>query len=100
MAQRLNPHPATPGAHVSRLLHLPIQLPACGPESSGGRPKALGPCTRVGDPEAPGSWIEIGSAPATVAIWGVNPRMEDLSVCISFCKSAFPIKIKFFFYKF
>ena len=61
---------------------LSIQLPACGLESSQGRPKALGPCTRMGDlEEAPGSWLQISSALAIVAIWGVNKRMEYL--CMS-----------------
>ena len=36
-------------------------------------PKALGPCTHVGDlEEAPGSWIRIGSAPVVAAIWQVT----------------------------
>ena len=30
---------------------LPIQLPACCTVRQSGRPKALGPCTRMGDPE-------------------------------------------------
>ncbi|XP_069931098.1 acyl-protein thioesterase 1 isoform X3 [Oryctolagus cuniculus] len=47
--------------------------------------KCLGPCTHVGDlEEAPGSWFQIGSALEVVALLGVNQRMEDLSLCLSF----------------
>ena len=52
-------------------------------DSSGRWPKSLGPCNRVEDPEeAPGSWLWMGTAPAYVAIWGVNQWMEDLSLCL------------------
>nr|XP_051688494.1 acyl-protein thioesterase 1 isoform X5 [Oryctolagus cuniculus] len=47
--------------------------------------KCLSPCTHVGDlEEAPGSWFQIGSALEVVALLGVNQRMEDLSLCLSF----------------
>ena len=63
---------------------LPIQLSAMAWESSRGWSKSLGPCTHVGDQEeAPGSWLQIGSAPAIAAVWGVNQQMEDLSVSTS-----------------
>ena len=52
-------------------------------ESSRGQPNALGPCTHVGDPEeTPGSWLQINSALAVVATWGVNHWTEDL-LCLS-----------------
>ena len=42
-------------------------------------PKALGPCTHVGDlEETPGSWFRIGSDPAATAAWAVKQRVEDL----------------------
>ena len=55
-------------------------------ESSGGWPKALGPCTRVGDlKEIPGSWLWIGAAAAVMVTWGMNHWMGDLSppLCVS-----------------
>ena len=53
-------------------------------ESSRGRPKALGPCTGVGDLEkALDSRLWIGSAPVIAAGWGVNHWMEDLAFCLS-----------------
>ena len=46
-------------------------------ESSRGRPKTLGLCTHVGDPEeAPGSWLWIGTALAIAVAWRVNHQME------------------------
>lgn len=40
------------------------------------------------------SWLR-SLAPAVVAIWGMNPRMEDFSLWLSsFTKSAFPIRIQ------
>lgn len=41
----------------------------------------------------PGSWIQIGSAPAVTANWGVNQLMED-HLTVSVYKSPFPIKKK------
>ena len=56
---------------------LPFQLPAVARESSRGWPRALGPCTRMGYPEeAPGSWLQIGSALASAVISGVNQGEE------------------------
>ena len=53
-------------------------------ESNQGRPKALGPCTRVGDPEEdPGPWLQLSSSPAIAATWGMNQQMEDLPLCLS-----------------
>ena len=55
---------------------LPIQLQ--------GRPKALRPCTCIGDlEEIPGSWLRIGAAPAVAVNWGMNHPMEDLPLCFS-----------------
>ena len=51
-------------------------------ESSRGRPKALGPCTRVGDPGR-SSWLRIGIASTVALTWGVNHRTEDLPLCLS-----------------
>ena len=76
---------------AARLL---IQLSAMTWESSGGWPKSLEPCTHMGDlEEAPGSWFQVGAAPAIAAIWGVKQRMEDLSLSVStsLCNSAFQI---------
>ena len=54
-------------------------------EVSQGQPKALGSCTLVGDSDkVPGSWLQIGSAPAVVATWEVNKQMEDLPLGLSF----------------
>ncbi|XP_051705316.2 ORM1-like protein 1 isoform X2 [Oryctolagus cuniculus] len=41
-------------------------------------------CTHMGDPEAPGSWLQIGIAPAIAAIWGMNQQMEDLPLPLPF----------------
>ena len=47
-------------------------------EGSQGQPKALGTCTRVGDPEeAPGFYRPV------VLTWGVNHQTEDLPLCLS-----------------
>ena len=63
---------------------LPVQLSAVAWEGSGGWPKCLGPCTRMGDQEeAPGSWLWIGVSPAIAAILGVNRWRENLSLCLS-----------------
>ena len=54
-------------------------------ESSPRWPKALGPCTRMGDLEellTLGSWHRIGSAPTIAVTWGVNHRTEDLPLCL------------------
>ena len=53
------PRLARPGSHMGAGSNpgspASLQLPAVAWESSRGQPKALGPCTRVGDPEeAPG----------------------------------------------
>ena len=62
---------------------LPIQLPACGLESGQEQPKVLGLCTYLGDPEqSPGSCLQIGSAPAVAATWGMNHWTEDLPLCL------------------
>ena len=46
--------------------------------------QVLGPLHCVEDPEgAPGSWLQNGTALAIVANWGVNHRMEDLSLSLS-----------------
>uniref|UniRef100_A0A5F9CVZ5 RAP2A, member of RAS oncogene family n=1 Tax=Oryctolagus cuniculus TaxID=9986 RepID=A0A5F9CVZ5_RABIT len=46
-------------------------------------PKSLGPCTHVGAPdEAPGSWLQISTALAVVANWGVNQQMEKVPVIL------------------
>ena len=52
-------------------------------ENSPGWPKALEPCTRVGDPPGRGSWLWIGIASAIVLTWGVNHRTEDFPLCLS-----------------
>lgn len=41
--------------------------------------------------EAPGSQLQISQAPPTVAIWGTNQQMEDLSLSVSspLCSSDF-----------
>lgn len=51
------------------------------------------PATHVRDlDEAPDSWLQLSPAPATVAIWEVNQRMErSLSRCLSLCNFAFQI---------
>ena len=68
--------------YVTKAL-LPIQLPAF-VLGKGGLPRALGPCTCLGDPEeALGYWFWIGAAPAIVATWGVNQWTEDLLLCLS-----------------
>lgn len=55
---------------------------------------SLGLCTQMGDPqEMPVSWLRIGLSPEIWAIWEVNWRMEDHSVCPSPHKSGFAIKI-------
>nr|XP_051685509.1 UPF0488 protein C8orf33 homolog isoform X4 [Oryctolagus cuniculus] len=62
-----------------------IQLSGMAWESSRRWPKSFSPCTHVGDTEAPGSWLRIGTAPAIAAIaaiWGVNQQMEDFSLCL------------------
>ncbi|XP_051709924.2 uncharacterized protein KIAA0825 homolog isoform X5 [Oryctolagus cuniculus] len=52
---------------------LPVRLSAVAQEGSGGRPKCLGPCTRMGDQEeASGSWLRISAVPAVAAIWGMD----------------------------
>ena len=67
---------------LSRRPHFPSSSLPVAWESSRGWPKALGTCTRVGDPqEAPG----FGSAqyrPGALT-WGVNHRTEDLPLCLS-----------------
>ena len=64
-------------------------------------PHALEPCIHMGDPEeALGSWLQIGSALAVAAAWGVIQLMDDLplglflSVPPPLCKSDFSIKNK------
>ena len=79
-----------------RLLRFPFSSLLVAWESSRGRPKAFGPCTHMGDlEEDPGSWlwIQIRSALAIAATWGVNQQMQDLSVSPSLCRSVFSIKI-------
>ena len=54
-------------------------------ESRKGQPKALGPCTHMGDlEETPGLWLQIGSTLAVVATWGVNQQKKDLLLFLSF----------------
>ena len=56
-------------------------------KSSRGQPKAMGPCTPtcVGDlEETLGSWLQIGSAPTVVSIWGVNQQIGDLSLSVKY----------------
>ncbi|XP_069905177.1 ubiquitin carboxyl-terminal hydrolase 12 isoform X3 [Oryctolagus cuniculus] len=61
-----------------------IQLSAMAWEGSGGWPRSLSPCTHVEDPEeAPGFWLQISTAPAIAANWGVNHWMEDLRLSAS-----------------
>ena len=56
----------------------------CPGESSRGRPKVLGPCIRVGDPEEViGSWIRIGTASAIALTYGLNHGTENLPLCLS-----------------
>ena len=51
-------------------------------KGSRGWPKALEPCTYMGDlEEAPDSWLRIGLALAIVTAWGVNQR-KDLPLCL------------------
>ena len=39
----------------------------------------------VGYPEeAQGSWLQLGSASTIAATWGVNEKMEDLPLCLSY----------------
>lgn len=59
-------------------------------ESSEGWFRAVGTSTYVDDPaEAPGSWVETGSALTIVTIWGVNKQIEALSLCLSFSINLF-----------
>ena len=70
---------------MSQFLHFSSSSLPVAWESSGGRPKALGPCTRVGDlDKASGSWLQISSALAFAATWGVNQGTKDLSLRLSF----------------
>lgn len=46
----------------------------------------------MGDPDGvPGYWVELGLASALVAIWGMNPLVEDFSPALLLCHSAFQI---------
>lgn len=50
-------------------------------KSRGGGPKALGPCSHVGDTKAaPGSQFHTGPAHPIEAIWGVILRIKGISV--------------------
>ena len=73
MAQWLNPCRASANVtyrhwFMSQLFHFPASSLLVAWESSPGWPKALGPCTHVGDQEeAPFSWFWISSVLAVVA---------------------------------
>ena len=57
---------------------LPTQLPACGLGKRLRMDQSLGTLHPCGRPRrAPGSWLQIGSAPAVVLTWVVNHRTED-----------------------
>ena len=69
---------------LSRQPHFPSSSLPVARESSRGWPKTLGPCTHMGDlVEAPGFWLQTGTAPALVAAWGVNHCIEDLPFYLS-----------------
>ena len=85
MVQWLRSSPCTPGDPIwAPVLSRQPRFPSSSlPVAQENRPKALGPCTRVGDlEEAPGSWFQIGSALSVVAPCGVNQQSEELPFCL------------------
>ena len=65
-----------------------------------------GPCLVILYPRgrpgrAPGSWFQIGTAPAIVVIWGANPEMKDFTLCVSSSLYIYDFAIQntIFFYK-
>lgn len=49
-------------------------------------PNAYAPGNHVGDPdEGHSTWLQLDPALAVISIWGVNQRIEDLSVTSSLC---------------
>ena len=79
-------HLQVPASHLNadsfQLLRFPSSSLRVAWENSGGRPKALGPCTPVGDLEDfPGSWLRIGTAQAIVVTWGRLNKEGDLPLC-------------------
>lgn len=61
---------------MSQVLHF-LSAPCVRPGKAAGKATSL---YHLGDKEeTPGSWLQVGSAPNTVALRGVNQQIDDLS---------------------
>lgn len=79
---------------ISQLIHFPSHSPLVAWKGSRRQPKTLGSCNRAGDlKEAPGSQLWISSTPAVAATWGVNQRIQDLSLSVSFMSPKYRFQI-------